>query len=73
MKGCYRYVTWQGTTRHLDVASTSIPCLARDGLPFTAICGERQEHESALNGALATGCTAPGLYGKNKYPDLSIN
>jgi hypothetical protein len=35
---------------------------------FSAKSGERQKHISALNGALATGCKAPGLYGKKKIP-----
>jgi hypothetical protein len=35
---------------------------------FSAKSGERQKHVSALNGALATGCKAPGLYGKKKTP-----
>jgi hypothetical protein len=35
---------------------------------FSAKNGERQKHVSALNGALATGCKAPGLYGKKKTP-----
>jgi hypothetical protein len=42
----------------------TIPCSARDGLNFSASSGERQKHISALTGALATGCKAPGLYGK---------
>jgi uncharacterized membrane protein YagU involved in acid resistance len=33
-------------------------------LEFLRPSGERQKHISALNGALATGCEAPGLYGK---------
>jgi hypothetical protein len=37
-------------------------------LSFFAGGGERQKHVSALNGALATGCKAPGLSGKNKTP-----
>jgi hypothetical protein len=34
------------------------------GLNFPAKGGERQKHVSALSGALATGCKAPGLWGK---------
>jgi hypothetical protein len=33
-------------------------------LEFLRPSGERQKHISALIGALATGCEAPGLYGK---------
>ncbi len=33
-------------------------------LEFLRPSGERQKHVSAFNGALATGCEAPGLYGK---------
>jgi hypothetical protein len=34
------------------------------GLNFSASSGEKQKHIGALNGALATGGKAPGLYGK---------
>jgi hypothetical protein len=30
---------------------------------------ERQKHVSALNGAPATGCETPDLYGKKNYPE----
>jgi hypothetical protein len=33
-------------------------------LEFLRPSGERQKQVSALNSALATGCEAPGLYGK---------
>jgi hypothetical protein len=33
---------------------------------FSAPNGERQKHFGALNGALATGFKAPGLWGKNQ-------
>jgi hypothetical protein len=72
MQGSCRCQAWQATTRHLAVKSTTIPCLARDGLPFTAPGGERQKHVSALNGALATGCKTPGLYGKKKIPRSQV-
>jgi len=45
--------------------STTIPCTARDGMNFSATSGERQEDVSTLIVELATGCGAPGLYGKN--------
>jgi hypothetical protein len=34
------------------------------GFNFPAEGGERQKHICAFNGALATGCGAPGLYSK---------
>jgi hydrogenase expression/formation protein HypE len=37
-------------------------------LTFSARSVENQKHVSALSGALATGCKAPGLYGKKKIP-----
>jgi hypothetical protein len=46
--------------------SIAIPWPARDGLHFSAPSGDRQKHINALIGALATGCKAPGLYGKKK-------
>ncbi len=45
--------------------STTILCTAPDGLNFPAGSGERQKHVSALHAELASGCKAPGLYGKN--------
>lgn len=44
--------------------STTTPCAARVGLPFSAPGGERQMRICAFNGALKTGCGVPGLYGK---------
>ena len=41
-----------------------------DGLNFSARSRERQKHIGALNGALATGCKAPGLYGKKPLLEL---
>jgi hypothetical protein len=38
-------------------------------LEFIRFSGERQKHISALIGALATGCEAPGLYGKKSLLD----
>jgi hypothetical protein len=52
------------TNHVILMKSTTIPCPARDGLNFSGRSGERQKHVRALNGALATGCEAPGLYGK---------
>jgi hypothetical protein len=43
------------------------------GLNFSAKSGERQKHLGALIGALATGCKAPGLFGKKTNQPLRGN
>jgi hypothetical protein len=40
-------------------------------LDFSASSGEKQKHGSASNVALATGCLAPGFYGK-KSKELDL-
>jgi hypothetical protein len=51
------------------VASTTIR--RAGGLNFRPKA-ERQKHVSALIGALATGCEAPGLYGKKSWIILEV-
>jgi len=41
------------------------------GLDFSAIGGEKQRHGSALIGASASGCTAPGLETPNHFLSVS--
>ena len=43
------------------------------GLNFSAKSGERQKHPGALIGVLATGCKAPGFYGKKTTQPLRGN